>query len=157
MSEKESQFNIPALKEELFENQKLQKAYNRLIELIESIEPRPIPDEVKNKIQACLDIIDKEPDKPKRTLKAVNKGTNTIVKLLEKNLRLVPKNHYMVLGMSMGMVLFGIPLGVAFGSAYDNYTFISFGLPIGLSLGLAVGVHLDKKAAEQGKQLPITL
>ena len=51
------------------------------------------------------------------------------------------------------MSAFGMPLGVAFSVALDNFAFIGIGLPIGMSIGMALGAGMDKKAAKEGKQL----
>ena len=50
----------------------------------------------------------------------VTKSQRNIIKLLEKELKLVVKNHYRNLWLAVGMSVFGIPLGVAFGMSFDN-------------------------------------
>ena len=59
--------------------------------------------------------------------------------------------------MAIGMVAFGLPMGVAFGAALGNMAFLAIGMPVGLAIGLAMGSGMDAKAAEEGRQLNIEL
>lgn len=152
-----TQFDFPSLPDELLNEEKVVRTYEKLNQLMEAIDPRTIPSDVKMKIQACLSIVAETAHEKKPFLKALHKSNNTIVRLLEKHLKLVPKNYYQVLWMSVGMAAFGIPLGVAFSAALNNYAFIGLGLPIGLGIGLALGVTMDKKAKAEGRQLPVDI
>ncbi|KAA0126600.1 hypothetical protein FY557_16815 [Chryseobacterium sp. SN22] len=80
-----------------------------------------------------------------------------ILKLLEKNEKLVPKNHYRNLWLAAGMAAFGIPLGVIFGISFGNMGFLGIGLPIGMSIGIAVGASMDKKAQTENRQLDVEI
>ena len=59
--------------------------------------------------------------------------------------------------MGIGMAVFGIPLGVVFGTTQGNMAFIGIGIPIGLVMGVAIGSQKDKKAKEEGKQLQVDI
>ena len=87
----------------------------------------------------------------------IKKKQNKIIKLTEKELKIVPKNYYTNLWMVLGMSAFGLPLGVAFGLSLGNIGLLAIGLPIGMAIGTLVGSKLDKKALESGKQLDIEL
>ena len=87
----------------------------------------------------------------------IKKKQNKIIKLTEKELKIVPKNYYRNLWMVLGMSAFGLPLGVAFGLSLGNIGLLAIGLPIGMAIGTLVGSNLDKKALESGKQLDIEL
>ena len=87
----------------------------------------------------------------------IKKKQNKIIKLTEKELKIVPKNYYRNLWMVLGMSAFGLPLGVAFGLSLGNIGLLAIGLPIGMAIGTLVGSKLDKKALESGKQLDIEL
>ncbi len=87
----------------------------------------------------------------------IKKKQNKIIKLTEKELKIVPKNYYRNLCMVLGMSAFGLPLGVAFGLSLGNIGLLAIGLPIGMAIGTLVGSKLDKKALESGKQLDIEL
>ncbi|PHN04033.1 hypothetical protein CRP01_24435 [Flavilitoribacter nigricans DSM 23189 = NBRC 102662] len=90
----------------------------------------------------------------KRKIRAVR---TSILKIVEKELKLVPRNYYRNQWMALGMSVFGIPLGVVFGSALGNLAFLGIGLPIGMSIGLAVGTNMDQKAQKEGRQLDVEL
>jgi len=60
-----------------------------------------------------------------------------------------------MLWMVLGMSVFGMPLGVAYGSVMGNMGLLGLGLPIGMCIGMAVGAMLDKKAKEKGNQLEV--
>ena len=87
----------------------------------------------------------------------IKKKQNKIIKLTEKELKIVPKNYYRNLWMVLGISAFGLPLGVAFGLSLGNIGLLAIGLPIGMAIGTLVGSKLDKKALESGKQLDIEL
>ena len=80
-----------------------------------------------------------------------------IIKLLEKELKIVPKNYYRNLWFIVGMSVFGLPLGVAFGISIGNLGLLGIGLPIGMVIGIAVGSGMDKKAHKEGRQLNIEI
>ena len=77
--------------------------------------------------------------------------------MIEKELKLVTKNHYRNTWLALGMAAFGIPLGVAFGTSLGNIAFIGIGLPNGLAVGIAVGTGMDKKVFEEGKLMDLEI
>ncbi len=77
-----------------------------------------------------------------------------IIDTLEKELQLVPKNHYQNKYLALGLV-FGVPFGFIFATILDQMAFIGIGLPIGMSIGIAIGASMDKKAAREGRQLEV--
>lgn len=80
-----------------------------------------------------------------------------LLKLLEKELKLVPRHHYRTQWMVLGMSAFGIPIGVAFGMSIGNLGMLGLGLPIGMAIGVAVGSGMDEKAKKEGRQLNFTV
>ena len=89
--------------------------------------------------------------------KQLSKSQGLILKQLEKELKIVPKNYYRMIFMSIGMAGFGIPLGVAFGLSIGNLAFLGLGLPIGLAIGIAIGTAKDSKAKASGNQLEVDI
>ncbi|AZA59430.1 hypothetical protein EG349_03650 [Chryseobacterium shandongense] len=89
--------------------------------------------------------------------KVLKQKQNDIIKLLEKEHKIVPKNYYRNLWMAVGMGAFGLPIGVAFGLLMHNIALLSIGLPIGLGIGVVVGSSLDKKAEAEGRQLNVEI
>jgi hypothetical protein len=80
-----------------------------------------------------------------------------IIKLLEKELKIVPKNYYRNIWLAVGMSVFGLPIGVAFGVSIGNMGLLAIGLPIGMAIGTLVGSRMDKKAFEENRQLDIEI
>jgi hypothetical protein len=85
----------------------------------------------------------------------VKKSQTGILQMIEKEMKLVPKNRYRNMWLALGMASFGVPLGVVFGLSLGNMAFLGIGLPIGMGIGIAVGTALDKKAADSGNQLDL--
>ncbi|MFY8110592.1 MAG: hypothetical protein ACOVKP_01170 [Flavobacterium sp.] len=80
-----------------------------------------------------------------------------IIKLLEKELKIVPKNYYRNLWSALGMSVFGLPMGAALGLSIGNIGLLGIGLPIGMLIGMLVGSQMDKKAFQEGRQLAIEI
>ncbi len=89
--------------------------------------------------------------------KIVKKKQTRIIKLLEKVLKLVPKNYYRNLWLAVGMAAFGIPIGVALGTSLGNMAFLGIGVPFGLAIGIAVGTGMDKKAFKERRQIDLEI
>ncbi|MGW8123380.1 hypothetical protein ACV07N_12040 [Roseivirga echinicomitans] len=118
------------------------KIIGQLIHLFEQLKTREIPiaalGEPIDRLDKFLEI---EPLRfgQLRTLKA------NIQEVLRKKFEILPPRFYTGQWMMLGMLLFGMPLGMALGSmAY---------MGIGIPFGLAIGVSKDKKAQEEGKML----
>jgi hypothetical protein len=135
------------------ENPKLAKAAHSLNTLITAINQMSIPTSQEQKISEVIAGLNKFPGPDPELLKALKTGQAAILKLLEKELKIVPKSHYQTLWLVLGMSAFGLPLGVAFGIAIGNIALLGIGLPIGMGIGIAVGTSLDTKAKNQGRQL----
>ena len=102
-----------------------------------------------------IEKINEVSDLDKKLIKQIRSSQTSIIRLLEKQLKLVPINYYRTTWLALGMTAFVIPLGVAYGSITGNMAFIGIGLPIGMALGIAVGTGMDKKAMKEGRQLDI--
>jgi ABC-type phosphate/phosphonate transport system permease subunit len=81
------------------------------------------------------------------------KTQSKIIKLVEKESKIVPKNYYRKLWMTLGMAVFGVPIGVAVGTSLGNMGLLAIWLPVGMAIGISVGTSLDKKAEKEGRQL----
>ncbi|MEP0711975.1 hypothetical protein [Algoriphagus sp.] len=135
------------------ENPKLAKAAHNLSTLITAIAQKKIPHAQQQKINEIIAGVNNFAGPDPELLKQVKSAQAAIVKLLDLELKLVPQNHYQLQWMVLGMAMFGIPMGVAFGTALGNLAFLGICLPIGMAIGIAVGASKDKKAKEEGRQL----
>ena len=125
--------------------------------LLADLQSRGIPDEIVKSINEIVSLAQEATGDPKAQRKQVHKSYNQIIKLVSAKLKLVPKNYYMTLYMSVGMASFGLPLGVAIGIAADNLGLLGLGLPVGMAIGIAIGAGKDRQAAKEGRQLDIAL
>lgn len=143
----------PKPRPDLAENAKLDRAYTQFGQLITELAARPLPDAVQQAINAEVEELNAISSTAPELKKQIKKKQSSILKLIEKELKLVPKNHYRNTWTALGMSVFGLPLGVAFGASLGNMAFLAIGLPIGMVIGMAVGADMDQKAAEEGRQL----
>jgi hypothetical protein len=138
------------------QSEKIEKQTQKFQQLIKLLEAKEISDAVLNAINEEIEKVNQS--ESKKSLSAqLAKSFQNILKIAEKELNLVAKNHYRNTWLAIGMSAFGIPLGVVFGASLSNYGFIGIGLPIGLAIGIAIGSKKDQEAQEQGRQLDIEI
>lgn len=147
----------PKDRPELKTNSKLTKRYNLFQKLIIELRKHNIADQQVEEINKYIETINTHKGDVKEFSKALRKVQSRLLKYLEKESKLVVKNHYRTIWLAIGMSGIGIPLGVAFGTSLGNMAFIGIGLPMGMVIGIAVGVGMDKKAEAEGRQLDIEL
>ena len=139
------------------ENKKLNDVYVRFCKLISELESKELPAEIVSVINKDIDELNSISDSGKIFKNQIRKTQLRIVRLIEKELKLVAKNHYRNTWLVLGMVIFGSSLGVGIGSSLGNMAFTGIGLPIGMIIGIVIGTGLDKKAFEEGRQLDLEL
>jgi len=139
------------------QQKKLNNIFVDFEKLIYELKKREIPSEIINSINQDIDEINSFIGSNKELLKLLRNTQFNVLKLIKKDLKLVPKNHYRNMWMAIGMAAFGIPFGVAFGVSLGNMAFIGIGIPIGMAIGIGVGTAMDKKAVENGKQLDLEI
>lgn len=139
------------------ENLKLNEIFSQFRQLLAELENRELPDEIVTSINNDIDEINSITVIGNELQKEIERRLQRIIKLLEKNLKLVPKNYHRNLWMILGIAVFGIPIGVIFGASLDNMAYLAIGLPIGLVIGIGVGAVMDQKALKKGRQLDIEI
>jgi len=139
------------------QSKKLTNMYIDFERLIAELKKRDLPSEIAHAINQQLDEINSFSGSNKDLIKFLRKAQLNILKLIEKELKLLPKNHYRNMWMAIGMAAFGIPFGVAFGASLGNMAFIAIGIPIGMAIGIGIGTGLDKKAFNRGNQLDLEI
>ncbi len=140
-------------RQEIEQSKKLKSSFNRLDHLLRELNSREIPDDITEAINWQVNTINDYSGKGKELGKIILKAQADILLIIEKQLKLIPKNHYLMRWMAIGMSVFGIPLGVTFGIMLGNMAFLAIGIPIGMVLGMAIGSGMDKKAQNEGRQL----
>lgn len=139
------------------ENERLVKAFNQLDKVLTELREKEVPDEVITSINIAVDETNNFKGSEKELRKQIRKAQTGIIKLIEKKLKIVPKNYYRNLWLVLGMSAFGIPIGLALGASQGNNGLLGAGLPIGMVIGIAVGTSLDKKAFKEGRQLDVEI
>lgn len=132
-------------------NKSLIGIHDQLNLLLSELRRRKLPDDLVVFINAEVSAIEAAPD----TLlqKKIKKVQADILKLLERELKLVPRNFYKRSWIPLGLCFFGVPIGILLGAVFGNIAMIGVGLPFGLLLGVAVGMAMDTKACDQNNQL----
>ena len=139
------------------QNNKLAGEYIQFEKLLNELKKKELPDNIIITLNKSIEQINSITDSESELRKLIKKSQEEIIKLIEKELNLVTKNHYRNSWLAIGMTVFGIPLGVAFGLSFGNMAFLGIGLPIGMAIGIAVGTGMDKKAFEEGRQLDLEI
>jgi len=124
---------------------------------LDALEVKKIDHSLIEKINFEIALLNKFKNDEKDFIKKLKKARLKIIRLVEKESKLVPIGFYQNQWMAMGMAAFGIPFGVMFGVALGNMAFISLGIPFGLSIGLGLGAAQDEKAKKEGRQLNVKL
>jgi hypothetical protein len=137
------------------ENSKAYRPYVQFEKLIDELRKKELSEEITAFVN--LDIEELNLITVENLKNQVKKKQAKIITQLEKELKIVPKNHYRNTWLAIGMSIFGIPLGVAFGASLGNMALLGIGLPIGMVIGLAIGTGMDQKAFKEGRQLDIIL
>ena len=142
--------------EQFFNNPTIKQASQKLRRLISDLQKRSLPTDLIETINSKIESINTSTLVDKPLEKLVSTTLAELLKLVEKELKLVPKHHYRTLWMLMGMSTFGLPLGVVFGMSLGNISLLGIGLPIGMAIGIGVGSSMDEKAKKEGRQLNLT-
>ncbi|MFT4786344.1 MAG: hypothetical protein ACJAZM_003231 [Cyclobacteriaceae bacterium] len=138
-------------------DKKLGRALIQFEGLLTELRKKDLPDEIAILINDGVEQTNAVSASDNGLSKQIRKAQSGIIRLVEKELKIVTKNHYRNSWLVIGMSAFGIPIGVAFGSSVGNMGFLGLGLPIGMVIGIAVGAGMDKKAFKNGKQLDIEI
>ncbi len=144
---------IPGLEQ----SKKLKYKYDEFGLLIDLLSLRDLPSELVSSMNQYIERINSLSGTNKELLKQVRSAELTILKLIEKEKKLVPKNTYRTRWMAIGMSVFGVPIGIAFGASLGNMAFLAIGIPLGMAIGIGLGTGMDKKALEEGRQLDIEI
>ncbi len=133
-------------KENLTENIKLSEVYIQLEELLKELNKKKLSPQVVEHINLEIKELNTSSLTDSRLLKFAKEKRTKIIRLFEKEHKIVPKNYYRNLWLVLGMSAFGLPLGVVFGLMTSNMGLLAIGLPIGMAIGIAVGTKMDNKA-----------
>lgn len=130
------------------QDKRLTKAVLKMQNSIEALNKKETPGEVASVINDDIRVLNAFSGTDKEVRKTIRRTHSKILKLVEKELKWVPKNHYRTIWLAIGLAAFGIPLGAAFSN-------LGLGIPLGIVFGMVIGSQMDKKAKKEGRQLDI--
>jgi len=136
---------------------KTKSAYEQFERLILEIKKKKLPEEIELVINKHITQLNSITDTDKTLRNEIRKEQSKIVGMLAQKLKIVPINYFRKTWFVLGMTVFGIPIGAAFGLSLNTMAYLGIGLPVGMSIGLAMGSRMDNKAKEEGRQLDIEL
>jgi len=139
------------------EKTKLFNTFNQFENVLVELKRKELPKEIIVSINNSIDAINSFTGTDKDFIKKIRKTQSSIIKLIEKKLKIVPKNHYRNTWLVVGMAGFGLPIGLAIGASLGNNGLLGIGLPIGMIIGMVVGTSMDKKAFKEGRQLDLEI
>ena len=142
---------------EQISNEKIKNLYLQMQELIEKLNHKNIPSETVQFINQKISDVNHTTLTDSQLQKHLKTTQTTIIKKLETDHKIVPKNYYRNLWTALGMSAFGLPFGLLFGLLMGNIALFAIGLPIGLAIGVGVGTSMDKKALQEGREIDIEL
>lgn len=140
-------------KEWATEDLKVQQAYNTYERFLAAIAKKEIPEKINTIIEMEIAEINNFKEEDGSLFVFIKKSQVTLLAVLESTLGIVAKNHYRNQWMVLGLVAFGIPLGVVIAMLANNYGLMGLGMAIGLPIGMLMGKKKDDKADADGKQL----
>ncbi|NBC56680.1 MAG: hypothetical protein GVY05_00110 [Bacteroidetes bacterium] len=144
-------------KSSIEDHPKTLKQFQKFEKLLESLSEKDLPQYILDQINQEVKQLNIYQVEENSYQKNLLKSYNDILKLLKKELKIVPKHHYRNMWLSIGLSTFGLTMGIILGIALENMAFLAIGLPIGMSIGMAIGSGMDNKAKEEGKQLDIEI
>jgi hypothetical protein len=144
-------------RQDISNDDKLNRTYSQFGELLNELKKKELSQDIYKLINESIDILNSSRLSGAQLTKLIKQKQTAILKQVEKELKIVPKNYYRTLWMVIGMSAFGLPIGVAFGLSIGNLGLLALGLPIGMGIGIAVGMSMDKKAMNEGRQLNIEI
>ena len=141
---------------DLDQNKKLKKKFLQFEMLINELKNKEASPETVNFINDQIQKVNGVIDSDRALKNQIRNSQLKILKKVEKELKLVVKNHHRNMWLGVGMAL-GVAIGSAIGTGTGNMSLFGLGLPLGMAIGIVYGTSLDKKAEEEGKQLNLEI
>jgi hypothetical protein len=138
-------------------DEKLENRISNFQSYIDLLNSRDLDNDVIDAINSSIDELNNFEGSKRKFKLRLMKVRSQVVRHVEKQAKLVPQNYYRKLWLALGMSVFGMPIGVVFGTSFGSMAYLGVGLPIGMAVGIAVGASMDKRALKEGRQLDIEI
>lgn len=138
---------------EISSNEKAARYYRQLNMLHKSLENREWTNEIKEFLNQSTNTMNQLSNEDKKFIRRVKIHEHLITEYIEKKTKIVPKAYYKKKWFTLGLGVFGMPIGIIIGNVTGNMGLLGIGLPFGLLIGQFVGSSMDKRAAREGRQL----
>jgi hypothetical protein len=147
----------PKERSDISEDVKLSRIYTQFQELIKELKGRELPDNIIETVNKEIEGLNSTSLIGKELKKLTKQKQTRVLGLLEKELKIVPKNHYRTIWLCLGMSVFGLPIGLIYGFLIGNIGLLGTGVGFGMCVGMVLGAGLDKKAFKEGRQLSVEI
>jgi len=118
--------------------------------LLSELRKKVLPPEIIESVNQDIEEINTTSFTGNALRKLIRKKQEKIIKLLKKELKIVPKHYYRGYWIITGMIM-GMPVGMV--GLFYNAGLFGVGMLVGMLIGLIIGWQMDKKAAKAGRQL----
>ena len=139
-------------RESAFDFPKADELYIQFNNFVDELNSRSIPKNTVNAINREIEEINSSTKTGISMKSLIVKKLTTVLKLLEKEHKLVPKNYYQSNNLLKYSVLFGAPIGIIIGLITKDMALISVGMIIAMVISFVRGRIMDKKALKEGRQ-----
>ena len=139
-------------RESAFDFPKADELYIQFNSFVDELNNRSISENTINAINREIEEINSSTESGVGMKSLILKKFAVILKLLEKEHKLVPKNYYQNNNLLKDSVVFGVPIGVVIGLITKDMALISVGMVIAMAISFVRGRIMDKKALKEGRQ-----
>lgn len=139
-------------RESAFDFPKADELYIQFNSFVDELNNRSISENTINAINREVEEINSFTESGVGMKSLILKKLAVILKLLEKEHKLVPKNYYQNNNILKDSVVFGVPIGVVIGLITKDMALISVGMIIAMVISFVRGRIMDKKALKEGRQ-----
>jgi len=152
-------------REELLEKVKRNRVYVHFQKLLSELRKKELPHEIIESINQDIEDINSMSSTGNELRKSVKQKHTKIMSLLEKELKIVPRQHYlnqMLVVVSTVAVFLSLILQMFMEQMMSmgiigavGVLIIAIGIIIFVPIGIGIGSRKDKKAFKEGKQLDL--
>tara|TARA_R100001369_G_scaffold22674_3_gene41357 strand:+ start:23973 stop:24431 length:459 start_codon:yes stop_codon:yes gene_type:complete len=129
--------------------------FQKFDSFLEELRRMELPPEVIVSLNNQLEKLHSFSGSEKQFFKKLKITKAVLLKILYKEVHVVPKNHYRNLWIALGLSAIGIPVGILLSLYLDNSIYIALGIALGSTMGVLIGNYLDNQAEEEGRQIEI--